>query len=62
MNPEYRFGWGKSLWEILASYKEWYDAGLSDKEISQKIRETYPTFSQPLIRRKHPEKPKPDSR
>jgi hypothetical protein len=57
VNPEYRFGWNKSFWEILASYREWYDAGLTDVEVSAKMRETYPVFSKPFTQKKRPEKP-----
>ena len=55
---------GKSLEEILASYRAWYDAGLSDKEISQKLRETYPTrvvWNAKATPQKRPEKLQPGS-
>ena len=33
---------------ILAVYRKWYAAGMTDKEISQKIRETYPAQARPF--------------
>lgn len=60
----YQF-YGKSLEEILESYQAWYDAGLSDKEISRNIRENYPSIkvwsAKDATPQKRPAKPQPGS-